>query len=228
MTAQFDAATTSSSAATTAFSFNHTITAGVTNGAVAVLIAFSSAQANTVTVTVGGSSAAAVTSADTQDTNVRAAIWRAATGSTTGAVAVAGTLSAADTFAVTAMSAKGVDQTTICNNGKGATVAFAGWSTSGALLMTSAVGDLSFDIVTDNSGGTPSGFSTDQTEKWKFTSNFAVTSEGGIATTPAATVNHVTSNTADNAGVHVGANFVQAAAASGDETLSSRRMLSVP
>lgn len=211
----FDTSATSGPAAGTGpFTFNITIGSGLTNVAVAVLVTYAGTGAGTTTVTVDGTAAPLVTGTDIAVT-VRSGIYCAPLGTRTGSRQVSVTLTSSDTIAIAAVSASGVDQATPCIHGTGHD--FNSGPTD-ILTITSAVGNLSFDVATNNTGSStdfssptqttgapPSGFYAE------FISQFTTNSAGSRATTPAASVDHTWTKTATNFGTHSGADFLAAA-----------------
>ena len=146
------------SATTSIASFNLTIGAGVTNGAVAIGLSFSSNAVSAVSVTVGGVAAAVVTGTDSGTTisDGRTMIYCLATGSTHGAQAIAVSWTGSSHATAGSVSASGVNQTTPCQNGTFAAAQItASGTTPFTLVVTSATGDMTFTNETDDSGSYP-------------------------------------------------------------------------
>lgn len=147
----FDAVAHSSlaSAGTSIPSFNITIGAGVTNGAVVVGLTFENTTTTGISVTVGGNAASLVASTTASNT-FQTMLYCIATGSTHGATAVVVSWTGSVAAAAGAISFSGVDQATPCNNGNSATATTTGSATPESITITSTSGDLTFDWNTNN------------------------------------------------------------------------------
>jgi|SRR6267378_5286748 len=180
-----------------------TVGSGVTNGAVQVGILFdvSVGSPSGISITVGGNAATLLSGSGQTGGFANSYIYCIATGSTTGATAIAASWTGTSGARMIAVSASGVDQTTPCNNGTAENPGFGGIY---SLVITSAVGDLSIDFAGALGIGAPV-VNPNQTSITQDANGFTSLSSSR-ATTPAATVTH-TWDALGGFETHSGGNF---------------------
>lgn len=166
MAVTFDAATSTSGNRVASLTFNLTIGAGVTNGAVLIGIQDDDTGGRTISsVTVGG--AAATLLRRDGGSGSHSAIYWFASGSSTGAKSIVVTMSGAVSgdLIAGAVSFSGADQTTPAINGVGGT----GTTTVPSLTVTSAAADMTFDSTHGNGNASTLTVGGGQTQRWNVT-----------------------------------------------------------
>lgn len=180
-TATFDA-TASGGANSSPVSFSITIGSGSNRG-IGIGCSFSSNAVTSIAVTVGGTSATLVpntTSSGESYLTVMHSLAAPGTGSQTVSISWTG---ASSTYCG-AVSVTGVDQAMVMQNG---TFAHAGSGGTASVTITSAANDLTFSVLSAESGATPT--APNQTSRWAAAQNFT-TGSGGETAAGAATVTH--------------------------------------
>ena len=173
--------TASGGANSSPLSFNITIGSG-SNRAVAVGCSFSSSVTG-ITVTVGGSSATLVSGTQSSGESYISTIHVLAAPSS-GSQSVSVSWTGTSSTYCGAVSASGVDQATPMNNG---TFEHNGSGPTASVTITTTTGDLTFSVVSCESGSTPT--SPNQTSRWAASQNFT-TGSGGQTATGTGTISH--------------------------------------
>lgn len=174
----------------TSDSFSHTIGSGSNVYAGACVVTRGGSSITVSSVNIGGSAATQLGTADTTSQGggiIRVEIWGRAMGSTTGAVTINPTVSAADRFRTTAFSLFGVNQATPTGTANSA----VGSSTTLTATVTSAVNELvlgCLGVATGTSGWT---VGSGETQRWLNSTDTNNTVEMGMTEPGAASVSIV-------------------------------------
>ena len=162
-----------------------TISLSGSSGAVSIGLCMSINSATGISVTVGGVSASLLSGTDSGTTETyRSLIYGVATGSSSGSKTVSISWTGAAWATASAICATGVDQTTPFQNG---TFNTSGTGPTGDVTITSATGNLTFAVISCESGATPT--APTQTQVRADNAGFQI-GIGSSRADGAATVNH--------------------------------------
>ena len=196
----YDTVATVGSSSVDVESLSTSITLAGDNGAVAVSLVFRDAVPGGLTVSVGGQSASAVSGATSNESDlVSVIIYGVAMGSASGSQTVSASWTGARYCGLAAVAFTRVDQTTPFQNGAGASYAYG--VTAASLAITSAVNNMTLDVVTNRSNDAITG--NTQTERYNFNASSAGLTMAGSTAAGSPSNTHAWTISGDR-GAHAG------------------------